>query len=125
MLFNSIEFLIFFPLVTAIYFLLPHRFRWLHLLAASCVFYMFFIPVYIFILIFTIIIDYIAGIMIENAEGTRRKMFLVMSLIANIGVLAVFKYFNFFTSNVNELLAGFHIAGHSLPLLKIILPIGL
>ena len=125
MLFNSIEFLIFFPLVTAIYFLLPHRFRWLHLLAASCVFYMFFIPVYIFILIFTIIIDYIAGIMIENAEGTRRKMFLVMSLIANIGVLAVFKYFNFFTSNVNELLAGFHIVGHSLPLLKIILPIGL
>jgi D-alanyl-lipoteichoic acid acyltransferase DltB (MBOAT superfamily) len=125
MLFNSIEFLIFFPLVTAIYFLVPHRFRWIHLLAASCVFYMFFIPVYIFILIFTIVIDYIAGIMIENAEGTRRKMFLAMSIIANIGVLAVFKYFNFFTSNVNELLAGFHMTGHSLPLLKIILPIGL
>jgi D-alanyl-lipoteichoic acid acyltransferase DltB (MBOAT superfamily) len=125
MLFNSIEFLIFFPLVTAIYFLVPHRFRWIHLLAASCVFYMFFIPVYIFILIFTILIDYIAGIMIENAEGTRRKMFLAMSIIANIGVLAVFKYFNFFISNVNELLAGFHIVGHSLPLLRIILPIGL
>jgi alginate O-acetyltransferase complex protein AlgI len=125
MLFNSIEFLIFFPLVTIIYFLLPHRFRWLHLLIASCIFYMFFIPVYIFILIFTIIIDYIAGIMIENAAGRRRKLFLVMSLVANIGVLAVFKYYNFFIGNVNGLLEGFHIATHSLPLLTIILPIGL
>ncbi len=125
MLFNSIGFLIFFPLVTLIYFLLPHRFRWLHLLTASCIFYMFFIPVYIFILIFTIIIDYIAGIMIENAEGKRRKLFLVMSLVANIGVLAVFKYYNFFINNANDLLHGFHIATQSIPLLKIILPIGL
>ena len=125
MLFNSIEFLIFFPLVTIIYFLLPHRFRWLHLLIASCIFYMFFIPVYIFILIFTIIIDYIAGIMIENAQGRRRKLFLIMSLVANVGVLAVFKYYNFFIGNVNEILHGFHIVTHSLPLLKIILPIGL
>jgi alginate O-acetyltransferase complex protein AlgI len=125
MLFNSIEFLIFFPLVTVIYFLLPHRFRWAHLLMASCLFYMFFIPVYIFILIFTIIIDYIAGIMIENAVGRRRKFFLIMSLVANIGVLAVFKYYNFFISNVNELMHGFNMVSHSLPLLSIILPIGL
>lgn len=125
MLFNSIEFLLFFPIVTIIYFLLPHRFRWLHLLIASCIFYMFFIPVYIFILIFTIIIDYIAGIMIENAQGRRRKLFLVMSLVANIGVLAIFKYYNFFTNNISDLLHGLHIATHDLPLLNIILPIGL
>ena len=125
MLFNSIQFLLFFPVVTLLYFILPHRFRWMHLLIASCIFYMFFIPVYILILIFTIIIDYIAGIMIENAHGARRKMFLVMSLVANIGVLAVFKYFNFFITNVNELLHGLNIATHSLPLLNIILPIGL
>ena len=44
MLFNSIEFLIFFPIVTLLFFVLPHKYRWFHLLAASCVFYMFFIP---------------------------------------------------------------------------------
>jgi len=62
MLFNSLEFAIFFPVVTALFFILPHRFRWLLLLLASCFFYMFFKPLYIFILIFTIIIDYFAGI---------------------------------------------------------------
>jgi len=92
MLFNSIQFLIFFPVVTILYFLLPQRFRWLHLLIASCIFYMYFVPIYILILLGTIIIDYIAGIMIEKAQGRRRKAFLVMSLVANIGVLSVFKY---------------------------------
>ena len=125
MLFNSLQFLIFFPVVTLIYFLLPHRFRWLHLLIASCVFYMAFIPIYILILFFTIIIDYIAGIMIEKESGHRRKMFLVASILANVGVLAFFKYFNFFTENVNAFLALLHITTHTVPLLKIILPIGL
>ena len=64
MLFSSIEFLLFFPIVTILYFLLPQKLRWLHLLVASCVFYMYFIPIYILILFITIIIDYIAGIMI-------------------------------------------------------------
>jgi len=124
MLFNSIEFLIFYPIVTLLFFLLPHRLRWLHLLLASCVFYAAFIPIYILILFFTIIIDYIAGIMIEDAEGTKRKAYLVMSLIANIGVLAVFKYYNFFIENIN---LGLHWIGGTtnLPLLKMILPIGL
>ena len=58
MLFNSLAFLIFFPLVTLIFFLLPHRVRWAHLLLASCVFYAFFIPRYLLILAFTIGIDY-------------------------------------------------------------------
>lgn len=125
MLFNSFEFLIFFVVVTTLYYLLPHKWRWLHLLIASCVFYMAFIPVYILILFFTIIIDYIAGIMIENAAGRRRKAFLTMSIIANVGVLAVFKYYNFFVGNVNELLQSWHITTHPLPLLNILLPIGL
>ncbi len=125
MLFNSLSFLLFFPVVTLIYFLLPHKWRWLHLLAASCIFYMYFIPVYILILIFTIVIDYIAGIMIEKAEGPRRKLFLVMSIVANVGVLAFFKYYNFFVANIHS---AFNInggSGWSLPLLNIILPIGL
>lgn len=124
MLFNSIDFLIFFPIVTLMYFLLPQQLRWFHLLVASCIFYMYFIPIYILILFITIIIDYIAGIMIENASGTRRKWFLVMSLVANIGVLAIFKYYNFFINNINDVLVSSKINAN-LPLLNIILPIGL
>ncbi|RYE01570.1 MAG: MBOAT family protein [Sphingobacteriales bacterium] len=121
MLFNSFEFLLFFPIVTLLYFLLPHKWRWLHLLIASCVFYMAFIPVYILILIFTIIIDYYAGIFIEQAEGRRRKWWLGASIVANVGILMVFKYYNFFINNINE---AFH-GSASLPLLSIILPVGL
>lgn len=124
MLFNSLQFLFFYPVVTLLYFLLPHRFRWIHLLAASCLFYMAFVPVYILILFFTIIIDYIAGIVIENASGKKRKMFLIISLISNIGILFVFKYYNFFIDNFNGLFHQIH-QPWSWPLLNIILPIGL
>ncbi|MGI4864073.1 MAG: MBOAT family O-acyltransferase [Janthinobacterium lividum] len=124
MLFNSFEFLIFFPVVTILYFLLPYRFRWFHLLVASCVFYMAFIPVYILILLITIVIDYIAGILIEDAQGARRKLYLLMSLVANIGVLAVFKYFNFFVDNINGVFQALH-SPTVLPYLGIILPLGL
>ena len=124
MLFNSFQFLIYFPVVTILYFFLPHKLRWLLLLIASCVFYMAFVPIYIVILFGTIIIDYIAGIWIENAVGKRRKALLAISIIANVGILCVFKYYNFFISNVNEVLGGLHVAG-SIPLLKILLPIGL
>ncbi|MFY7651309.1 MAG: MBOAT family O-acyltransferase [Chitinophagaceae bacterium] len=125
MLFNSLQFALFFPVVTLLYFLLPHKFRWLHLLVASCIFYTAFIPVYLLILIFTIIIDYIAGIMIENSTGKQRKNYLIISLIANIGVLAVFKYYNFFIDNMNALLLSIGMNTYQLPLLNIILPIGL
>ena len=125
MLFNSLSFLIFFPIVTLVYFLLPHKIRWAWLLAASCYFYMFFKAVYILILFFTIIIDYFAGILLENENNPQRKRWwLIMSLIANIGVLAVFKYYNFLNSNISGLytLAGHH---NPIPYLSILLPIGL
>ncbi len=124
MLFNSFEFLLFFPIVTIIYFLLPYRFRWFHLLAASCVFYMAFIPIYIVILFSTIVIDYIAGVLIEDAVGNRKRLLLSMSIVANVGVLAIFKYYNFIALNINELIH-FGTSSVSLPLLSIILPIGL
>ena len=124
MLFNSFTFLIFFPVVVTIYFVLPHRMRWAWLLAASCYFYMAFIPVYILILFFTIAIDYVAGIVIENAEGRKRTLWLVASIIANVGVLAVFKYFNFFSANASAIAEVFHWP-YDFPLLSIILPIGL
>ncbi len=125
MLFNSLQFLIFFPIVTVIFFLLPHRFRWVHLLIASCVFYCAFIPVYILILFFTIIIDYIAGIYIEQGIGRKRKTFLIISILANVGVLAFFKYFNFFIDNSNYIVQLFNPGAAPFPYLKIILPIGL
>jgi alginate O-acetyltransferase complex protein AlgI len=124
MLFNSLSFLLFFPIVTIIYFLLPHRWRWLHLLVASCVFYMFFVPVYILILFITILIDYVAGIWIERSEGRRRTIFLWVSIVSTCLVLFVFKYYNFFIDNFNGIA---HVIGwnYSIEALTILLPIGL
>jgi alginate O-acetyltransferase complex protein AlgI len=85
---------------------------------------MAFIPLYIFILGFTIIIDYVAGIFIESADSRNRKFLLVLSLAANIGVLAVFKYYNFIQHNFHFLLKGFALH-NPLPYLNILLPIGL
>ena len=124
MLFNSFHFALFFVVVTTFYFLLPHKYRWMLLLGSSCYFYMAFIPVYILILGFTIVIDYFAGIFLENTEGKHRKNWLIASLIANIGVLAVFKYYNFLNDNLSVLLnsIGYH---NQIPHLGILLPIGL
>lgn len=94
------------------------------MLIASCIFYMFFIPIYILILAFTILIDYVAGILIESATGKKRKLFLIISLFANLGILGVFKYYNFFVENLDITLNALHI-GFALPVLRIILPIGL
>ena len=124
MLFNSAQFLVFFVVVTALYFLIPHRFRWSLLLGASCYFYMVFKPVYILILAFTITVDYVAGIAIENAPQPRRKLYLLASICANLGVLMMFKYYNFVNLALGDL---FHSAGlpYSMPLLRMLLPIGL
>jgi alginate O-acetyltransferase complex protein AlgI len=124
MLFNSLQFLVFFPIVVALYYALPHKFRWSLLLIASCYFYMVFVPVYILILGFTIVIDYFAGILLENSKGHHRKMWLIASIIANTGVLAVFKYYNFLNDNLTLLLKGFTIE-NPIPYLSILLPIGL
>lgn len=124
MLFNSFDFLLFFPIVCILFFASPHRFRWVILLAASCYFYMYFIPIYILILAGTIVIDYFAGILIENEKAGKRKIYLIISLITNIAVLCVFKYYNFFIENIEVLL---NLLGqkNSLPYLSILLPVGL
>ncbi|MBN1306511.1 MAG: MBOAT family protein [Chitinispirillaceae bacterium] len=124
MLFNSLHFLVFFTIVTTLYFLLPHRVRWFLLLISSCYFYMAFIPIYILILGFTIIIDYWAGVLIEQVRGRKRGILLFCSLAANIGVLAVFKYYNFLNDNLSFLLRGIG-GSNPIPSLSIILPIGL
>ena len=117
MLFNSIEFIIFFPIVTLLYFLIPFKFRWLHLLIASCIFYMAAIPSYILVLFALIITDYFAGRKIESTSN--KKLWLIISIAANIGILGFFKYYNFFISNINSATAA------NFSLLHVALPIGL
>jgi alginate O-acetyltransferase complex protein AlgI len=124
MLFNSLQFALFFPIVTLLYFSVPHRARWPILLAASCAFYMAFIPVYILVLFATIVIDYVAAIKIEESSGAKRKHFLVISILSTCLVLFVFKYFNFFNANVEAIAkaVGWH---YPIDALRLILPIGL
>ncbi|MBL7912845.1 MAG: MBOAT family protein [Bacteroidia bacterium] len=124
MLFNSIDFIWFFVIVTTLYFAIPHKFRWFMLLTASCFFYMSFIPVYILILLVTIVIDYFAGIWIERSEGKKRKVYLIASIISTCAVLFVFKYFNFFNANMQRVADFFHWK-YPIEALSIILPIGL
>jgi D-alanyl-lipoteichoic acid acyltransferase DltB (MBOAT superfamily) len=100
MLFNSLQFLLFFIVVTTAYFSLKWRGRWVLLLVASCYFYMVFKPAYFLILLLTIVIDYIAGIWIERTNGPARRWLLILSLVSNLGILAFFKYLGFFADNV-------------------------
>jgi D-alanyl-lipoteichoic acid acyltransferase DltB (MBOAT superfamily) len=124
MLFNSLEFAIFFPIVALLYFWLPQRMRTTHLLLASCIFYMAFIPAYILILALTIVVDYTAGIYIERSTGPRRKQLLIVSIVVTCVILGIFKYFHFLTDNFVGMvgLFGWRITG---PTIDIILPIGL
>lgn len=86
---------------------------------------MVFRPIYILILAGTIVVDYVAGLFLESTTNPRRKkIFLVASIIANVGVLAVFKYYNFINDNLTELLGVFHLK-NEIPMLRILLPIGL
>jgi alginate O-acetyltransferase complex protein AlgI len=125
MLFNSTAFVVFFfPIVTTIYFLLRHQYRWAWLVLASCYFYMAFVPKYILILFFLILVDYFAGLLIEKSQGTKRKTYLIASLVANLSILGFYKYFNFVNTNVHWLADAFGWK-YSIPNLSIILPIGL
>jgi alginate O-acetyltransferase complex protein AlgI len=124
MLFNSIHFLFFLPVVIALYYLLPHRFRWMLIFVASCYFYMALVPVYILILFFIILLDYYSAILIEKQGGRRKKTILAISIGANIALLAFFKYFNFANENVTWLLGVFE-KENPIANLDILLPIGL
>lgn len=104
MLFNSIQFVIFFFIVTFIYFLLPHRFRWIVLLISSCIFYMAWEPAYIVLISLCVVINYIAALIIEknNNQGIR-KFWLILSLSVSLGVLFVYKYFGFINDTLSSI----------------------
>jgi len=125
MLFNSLQFLVFFMVVTLSYYRLKNQTArvWL-LLLASCYFYMAFVPKYILILGFTIIIDYLAGLQIAKSQGAKRKAWLIASIIANVGILAYYKYFNFLLDNLNHIFK-ITLVDYQIPFIEIILPIGL
>lgn len=104
MIFNSLQFLVFFPVVTSLFYVLPHQFRWALLLVASSIFYMAFIPWYILILVFTILVDYAAGLLIGSCQGNHRKLLILTgSIFTNVGTLFVFKYYNFLNENLTQL----------------------
>lgn len=124
MLFNSVSFLLFFPLTTALYFLIAHRYRWMLLLAASMFFYACFIPKYLLVLFVVIAIDYVAALGISSSTGRRRRAMLGLSLAANIGILASFKYFDFFNDNIRVLATALHL-NYPIEHLGWVLPIGL
>ena len=120
MKFNSIQFLIFFPLVAIPFFGLPHRWRWFLLLSASYLFYASWNPKYLVVLLTITIIGYLSGRMIEreSARLVTRRLILTLSLLASLGVLFFFKYFElsnralhyvFEQLGIAELIPGFNI----------------
>lgn len=125
MLFNSIHFLIFFPIVVVLYFSIPHRFRWILLLISSYYFYMSWKAEYILLIMFSTLVDYYLGLRIHYSETQRtKKLFLILSIILNIGLLFAFKYFNFFSDSIREILQIFSIQLNPITL-KVLLPIGI
>ena len=125
MLFNTIDFLIFLPIVIIIYFLIPHKFRWILLLAASYYFYMSWKVEYIFLIIISTLIDYFSGLMMGKLPDKKSKLpFLILSLCTNLGLLFSFKYFNFASENLNLLFQNFGFS-QEIPMMKFLLPVGI
>lgn len=125
MLFNSIDYLIFLPLVVVAFYLIPKRFRWIMLLAASYYFYMSWKWQYIFLIILSTMVDYLAGLkMSQTADNKKRRWYLMMSLTVNLGLLFFFKYFNFFTENTIFFLEEFNIF-IQYDFYQILLPVGI
>ncbi len=125
MLFNSFPFLIFFVGVTIAYYAIPHKWRWLLLLIASCYFYAFLIPAYLLVLFLVISIDYTAGLLIESNQGKLRMFYLGLSILSNLTVLGIFKYHNFFVENINHLMGLLSSKTVSFTIWKLALPVGL
>ena len=122
MLFNSLEYLIFLPIVVIIYNLLGKKFKNIFLLLASLSFYSFWNVKYTFLMLFSIFVTYITGIYIEKNRGHIKKMKLAVffCFFINLGILFVFKYFNFFADLLNNFSGkNFNIA------IDVLLPVGI
>jgi D-alanyl-lipoteichoic acid acyltransferase DltB (MBOAT superfamily) len=124
MLFNSTQFIVFFPLVGALHFLLPQRLRWALLLIASHFFYMSWEPGYVVLLMASTGTAYAGGLLIAHTAGRRRAWWLAAGLGINFGLLFFFKYYNFFSGALRPLLTSLGIDS-SLPASRFLLPLGI
>ena len=128
MLFNSFNFALFLPLVFILYWFISNKnlkFQNLLLLVASYFFYSCWDWRFLFLLIFSTLLDYFSGIQIyKSNNASQRKFWFWLSIIINLGFLGVFKYFNFFADSLKDLFSvfGFQVNMWSL---KVILPIGI
>ena len=125
MLFNSFEYAVFFAVTLALYFRLGLRARWPILLVASYIFYMGWQPLFVLLLMFSTLVDYIGGLVIDRAQrNSTRKLALCMSVGVNLSLLGVFKYYNFFLRNVTSF---GHAFGYDLQFIyiNVILPVGI
>jgi alginate O-acetyltransferase complex protein AlgI len=132
LLFNSVDFLIFFPFVTFLYFIIPHKFRWIWLLISSYFFYMCWNPKYAILMGTSTLITYLSGLLIENANEISdekksiqlKKLWVFISFTSNLGILFVFKYFNFLTENFMIALSWLNISIVA-PAFDFLLPVGI
>ena len=124
MLFNSLQFLIFFPIVVTIFFLLPQKRRWILLLIASYYFYMCWKVEYIVLIIISTLIDYyVAQQMDKLKEKAKKKKWLYLSLTSNLGILFGFKYFNFINENIQSFFDNFNVF-YNITAFEVLLPVG-
>lgn len=125
MLFNSVQFIIFFPLVIAILFIMPRKLRMYWLLVTSYYFYMCWNAKYALLIAFSTLITWLTGILLEKTEDVRkRKLYIVGCCLANLSILFVFKYLNFAIENINALMGianvNFHVRS-----VDLLLPVGI
>lgn len=101
MIFNSLQYALFLPLVVILYFILPQKVRWLFLLVTSYFFYMCWNAGYALLLLLSTVVTYFAAILLERTDKHRHKViYLISCLTINLGILFIFKYFNFFTETL-------------------------
>lgn len=99
MSFHSINYLIFFPIVAIVYFIVPRKYQWVLLLISSALFYLAFIPIYIFLPVFLIFLDYFSTIYIEKLKSRQKKFLFIATIILNLLPLLIFKYSGFLSLN--------------------------
>ena len=125
MTFNSWEFLVFYPIVAALYFLLPKKLKWPMLLVASYYFYAFYQADLLFLIILTTAVSFFMSHLIERTESAaKKKLYLALTLTVCLGVLVFYKYFNFLGASVEGIITLFGKEPPSL-VLDLVLPVGI
>lgn len=125
MIFNSLQYLVFFPVITALYFITPFRHRWLLLLAGSYYFYMSWNVKFVFLIIFSTAFDYFIALAMDKTDNEKlRKRLVMLSIFLNLTFLFIFKYLTFFTEQTQHLVHYFGL-DIALPNFNILLPVGI